>query len=44
MRKVLFRSDLTKLGRSDKLPAGARIAIDISPPHPIKSELGCSDV
>lgn len=44
MRKVLFGSDLTKLGRSGKLSAGAKIAIDIPPPHPNISELGCSEV
>lgn len=44
MRKVLFGRDLTNLGRSGKLPAGAKIAIDEPPPHPNVSELSCREV
>lgn len=45
MREVLLvESDLSKLGRSGKLPAGAKIAIDIASPHPSVSELVCSAV
>lgn len=39
---LLFESDLPKLGRGGKLPAFAKIAIDIPSPLPNVSELGYS--